>query len=91
VREEGEVIQGNIPSSVNIPMSSFEKLMELHPDDFLKTLGFPKPTLDQKIIFYCRSGARSAKAVEIAKLKGFKNLRNYKGSWLDWISKENSS
>ncbi|PLW53412.1 hypothetical protein PCANC_06104 [Puccinia coronata f. sp. avenae] len=81
VREEGEVIQGSIPSSVNIPMSRFEKVMDLHPDDFRKTQGFPKPALDQKIIFYCRSGARSTTALQIAKDKGFKNLRNYKGSW----------
>ncbi|WAR61579.1 hypothetical protein PtB15_12B269 [Puccinia triticina] len=91
VREEAEVIQGNIPSSVNMPMSTFEKLIELHPDDFIKTVGFPKPKPEQKIIFYCRSGARSAKALEIAKLKGFKNVRNYKGSWLDWMDKENAS
>ncbi|KAH9445972.1 hypothetical protein MJO28_012183 [Puccinia striiformis f. sp. tritici] len=91
VREESEVIQGNIPSSVNIPISKFEKLIELHPDEFIKILGFPKPDKDQKIIFYCRSGARSAMALEISKLKGFKNLRNYKGSWLDWIDKETPS
>ncbi|POW20475.1 hypothetical protein PSHT_03545 [Puccinia striiformis] len=79
------------PSSVNIPISKFEKLIELHPDEFIKILGFPKPDKDQKIIFYCRSGARSAMALEISKLKGFKNLRNYKGSWLDWIDKETPS
>jgi hypothetical protein len=74
VREEGEVIQGSIPSSVNIPMSRFEKVMDLHPDDFRKTQGFPKPALDQKIIFYCRSGARSTTALQIAKDKGFKKF-----------------
>ncbi|MBW0541860.1 hypothetical protein O181_081575 [Austropuccinia psidii MF-1] len=88
VREEPEVIQGNIPSSVNLPLSNFEKLLELHPDDFTKTTGFFKPNLNQKLILYCRSGVRSSKALEIAKLKGYKNVRNFKGSWLDWIEKE---
>ncbi|POW15273.1 hypothetical protein PSTT_02212 [Puccinia striiformis] len=37
------------PSSVNIPISKFEKLIELHPDEFIKILGFPKPDKDQKI------------------------------------------
>ncbi|EFP84495.1 uncharacterized protein PGTG_10215 [Puccinia graminis f. sp. tritici CRL 75-36-700-3] len=91
VREESEVIQGNIPSSVNMPMSVFEKTLDKHPDEFLQTVGFRKPRPEQKIVFYCRSGARSARALDIARLKGFKNVRNYKGSWLDWIDKENSA
>lgn len=90
VREIEEVIQGNIPSSVNLPLSSLEKSLESHPDDFIKSNGFPKPKSNQKIIFYCRSGQRSNTATEIAKMKGFKNVKNYKGSWLDWIQKEKS-
>lgn len=90
VREESEVIEGSIPSSVNIPISKFEKAIDLHPDDFFKTFGFSKPKTNQRIILYCRAGSRSAKALEIAKLKGFKNLRNYRGSWLDWIENQKS-
>ncbi|EGG07305.1 uncharacterized protein MELLADRAFT_105823 [Melampsora larici-populina 98AG31] len=81
VREIEEVVQGNIPSSVNLPLSSLEKSLELHSDEFIKFNGFPKPNSNQKIIFYCRSGHRSHTAMEIAKLKGFKNVKNYKGSW----------
>ena len=49
---------------------------------------FPKPTYDQKIIFYCRSGKRSASACELANEKGWANVRNYQGSWLDWSKRE---
>ncbi|KAG0151166.1 hypothetical protein CROQUDRAFT_651368 [Cronartium quercuum f. sp. fusiforme G11] len=88
VREVDEVVQGNIPSSVNLPLSSFEKSLEAHPDDFVRANGFAKPSKEQSMIFYCRSGVRSAKAAELAKTKGYKNVKNYKGSWLDWIEKE---
>ncbi|KAA1092958.1 hypothetical protein PGT21_019220 [Puccinia graminis f. sp. tritici] len=64
-----------------MPMSVFEKTLDKHPDEFLQTVGFRKPRPEQKIVFYCRSGARSARALDIARLKGFKNVRNYKGSW----------
>ncbi|KAH9809407.1 Rhodanese-like domain-containing protein [Melampsora americana] len=84
VREVEEVIQGNIPSSVNLPLSSIEKSLELHSDEFIKLNGFRKPSLNQKIIFYCRSGKRSQTALEISKLKGFKNVKNYKGSWVSF-------
>lgn len=71
MREADEVIQGNIPSSVNLPLSSLEKSLDVHPDDFFKSFGFRKPKPDQSIIFYCRSGKRSETAMGIAKLKGF--------------------
>lgn len=71
VREVDEVVQGNIPSSVNLPLSSLEKSLEAHEDDFVRSNGFKKPSKKQTIIFYCRSGVRSAKAMELAKMKGF--------------------
>ncbi len=36
------------------------------------------------MIFYCRSGKRSAAAAELAGERGYKSVRNYKGSWLGW-------
>lgn len=71
VREPEEVIQGNVPSSVNLPLSSFDKTLQLSNDDFLRQNGFPKPSRDQPMIVYCRSGKRSATAKEVANSKGF--------------------
>jgi 3-mercaptopyruvate sulfurtransferase SseA len=49
---------------------------------------FHKPLPAQKMIFYCRSGKRSAQACQLAQEAGYKNVRNYVGSWLDWRKNE---
>jgi 3-mercaptopyruvate sulfurtransferase SseA len=49
---------------------------------------FSKPMLKQNMIFYCRSGKRSATAAELASSLDYSNIRNYKGSWLEWSEKE---
>lgn len=48
---------------------------------------FPKPLPTDNIVFYCRSGKRSATAAEIAGDLGYHNVRNYAGSWLDWTKR----
>ncbi|GBE78146.1 Rhodanese-like protein [Sparassis latifolia] len=88
VREPDEVRLGSIPSSVNLPLSVLAGALHLNPAAFKALYGFDKPKQDQEIIFYCRSGKRSGSACDIAKRNGFKNLANYKGSWLDWVKKE---
>ena len=52
---------------------------------------FEKPMPKQNIVFYCRSGKRAATAAEIAQSEGYKNVRNYKGSWLDWSKREGTA
>ncbi|BGP70801.1 hypothetical protein NBRC10513v2_004162 [Rhodotorula toruloides] len=72
VREPSEVALGSIPSSVNLPLSVFEKAMSLDEGDFVKEFGWRKPTKSQPIVFYCRAGARAQTALDLAKHKGFK-------------------
>jgi len=74
VREPDEVIQGSIPSSVNIPLSILPASLYMKAEDFEKKFGFRKPRRDQEIIFYCRSGARAATAGDIAKKNGYEKL-----------------
>ncbi|KIM84569.1 hypothetical protein PILCRDRAFT_818147 [Piloderma croceum F 1598] len=88
VREPDEVIQGSIPSAVNLPLSVLSNSLHLHNGAFKEKHGFDKPRLAQEIVFYCRSGKRSATACDIAKRNGYTNLFNYEGSWLDWVQKE---
>ncbi|KAG9223024.1 hypothetical protein CCMSSC00406_0000287 [Pleurotus cornucopiae] len=88
VREPDEVIQGSIPSAVNLPLSVLGNSLHLPAAAFQEKHGFTKPKRDQEIIFYCRSGKRSASACDIAKRNGYTNLYNYEGSWLDWIERE---
>jgi adenylyltransferase/sulfurtransferase len=42
---------------------------------------------DQEIVAHCRSGARSAQAVEFLQKSGFKNVRNLMGGILAWAEK----
>ena len=47
-----------------------KRLKELNPAD--------------EIVAHCKSGMRSAKAVELLKQSGFHNVRNMKGGILAW-------
>ncbi|KAH8100553.1 Rhodanese-like protein [Cristinia sonorae] len=88
VREPDEVLQGSIPSSVNLPLSVLAGSLHLKPEEFHEKFGFPLPKKNQEIIFYCRSGVRSTSACDVAKRNGYTNILNYKGSWLEWLEKE---
>jgi len=89
VREPGEVMQGMIPSAVNLPLSVLGNALHTNHEEFKKLYAFDKPLLDQEVIFYCRSGIRSASASDVAKRNGYTNIFNYKGSWLEWTEKQN--
>ncbi|KAF7972696.1 hypothetical protein HWV62_17266 [Athelia sp. TMB] len=71
VREPDEVIQGSIPSSVNLPLSVISNSLHLARETFKAQHGFEKPKTSQEIVFYCRSGKRSATACDIAKRNGY--------------------
>lgn len=107
VREPDEVLQGSIPSAVNLPLSVLANSLHLSQQAFKSRFGWDKPRSEQEIVFYCRSGKRAATACDIAKRNGYKTyvqsrvythmclanvlhvrLYNYKGSWLDWTSRE---
>ncbi|KZP32310.1 hypothetical protein FIBSPDRAFT_882662 [Athelia psychrophila] len=88
VREPDEVIQGSIPSSVNLPLSVISNSLHLPREAFKAQHGFEKPKTTQELVFYCRSGKRSATACDIAKRNGYTNVLNYEGSWLDWVQRE---
>src|SRR6266404_2494870 len=61
-----------IPSAVNLPLSGLSGALHLEGEKFRETYGFKKPALDQEIVFYCRSGMRSASASDVARRNGFK-------------------
>ncbi|KAI9512650.1 Rhodanese-like protein [Russula earlei] len=88
VREPDEVLQGMIPSAVNLPLSVLPAALNMEGEKFMEQYGFQKPSLDQEVAFYCRSGMRSATASDVARRNGYTNILNYKGSWLDWTARE---
>jgi 3-mercaptopyruvate sulfurtransferase SseA len=90
VRENDEVALGSIPSAVSLPLSVLKEHLSptYNAGTFQSEHAFAKPLPEQKMIFFCRSGKRSATACQLASEAGYKNLRNYEGSWLDWTKKE---
>jgi rhodanese-related sulfurtransferase len=76
VRTEQEFVGGHVPGAVNIPISgptgeNFDKAVNALPKDW-------------HILVYCRSGVRSAKAVEKMKTAGFTRLSVFPGGWVAW-------
>jgi molybdopterin/thiamine biosynthesis adenylyltransferase/rhodanese-related sulfurtransferase len=78
VREPHEFQICRIPGSTLIPLGELPKRVG---------------ELDQnaEIVAHCKSGARSAKAVDFLKQAGFKSVRNMKGGILAWSDKVDPS
>jgi thiosulfate/3-mercaptopyruvate sulfurtransferase len=86
---EGALRGGHIPGAKNVPWAR-----AANPDDgtfksadelkaiYLEEQGL-KP--DDEVIAYCRIGERSSHTwFVLTNLLGFKNVRNYDGSWTEW-------
>lgn len=91
VRSEGEFFSGRIPGCINI---SWAKLLNndqtFKPAPDLKALfEMNKITPDQKIIVYSNSGVRSALVwFALSELMGYPNVKNYDGSYNEWLKLE---
>lgn len=87
--QEGSQRGGHIPGAKNIPWATavnedgtFKSREELE-----KIYGEQGITEDKDIIAYCRIGERSAHTwFVLTHLLGYKNVRNYDGSWTEWGS-----
>ena len=78
VREPHEWQIGHIPYAKLIPLGELPKRVnELNTAD--------------EIVAHCKSGARSAKAVDFLKQAGFRKVRNMKGGILAWSDKVDPS
>jgi rhodanese-related sulfurtransferase len=72
VRSAAEVLQGALSNAEHI-------VMHVVP---LKMQEFDK---DKPIVFYCRTGARSAQVCYFLKQQGFDNAINLRGGIMDWV------
>ncbi|XP_023305340.2 rhodanese domain-containing protein CG4456-like [Lucilia cuprina] len=91
VREPKELQEtGKIPTSINIPLGQVGQELADSVDKaaFKAKYGRDKPEKSSEIIFHCRSGKRSQSAAELARTLGYKNTKNYLGSWLEYADKE---
>ena len=86
VREKEELHYGMIPTAHNVPLHELEHAFELVPEDFQNKYGFVKPKKEEVVIFYCRTGGRSAMATAFAKKQGYVHAKNYAGSIYDWAT-----
>jgi len=64
VRTPGEYLDGHYPGAINIPLNELTERL----DEFKK--------MQQPIVAYCRSGARSGMAVSVLKQNGFNEVYN---------------
>jgi adenylyltransferase/sulfurtransferase len=78
IREPHEHAICTIPGAELIPAAQFiQRLGEFEPD--------------REIVIHCKSGARSGRAVEMMKARGFTNARNLTGGVLAWIDQVDPS
>ncbi|KOB66126.1 Uncharacterized protein OBRU01_21836 [Operophtera brumata] len=88
VREPDEIKEhGKIPNSLNIPLGSLATTLSASEKEFKETFKRDKPKHSSEIIFYCMIGKRSGVAQQNALNLGYKNAKNYLGSWTDWATK----
>ena len=70
VRESGEFARGSIPGAVNIPLSTFDKALNLDGKAMKQRFGISLNT-DDHIVVFCHSGRRAASVVRMLENKGF--------------------
>jgi len=71
VRSPQEMAQASIPEGKPLPLS----LLPLRIDEI---------PADKKVVFYCRTGARSAQACIYMVQQGYDNVYNLQGGIINW-------
>ncbi len=73
VRERHEFEAGHIPGAVLFPLSTFAPAALPDPED-------------RRLVFACRSGARTLKAIGLCQAAGLPYRAHYAGSFNDWVA-----
>lgn len=71
VREPDELSNGSIPTAINIPYGSSPGALGLDEESFEDAFGFPKPSVDKTLVFFCLAGIRSAQSEVLAATFGY--------------------
>jgi rhodanese-related sulfurtransferase len=75
-----------VRSSDQLLLTSFV-VQGMSDEDFEDEFQFPKPALEQKIVFSCKAGVRSLQAAKVAsEMHQYENVLNYRGSADEWFS-----
>uniref|UniRef100_A0A336MVY0 CSON008174 protein n=1 Tax=Culicoides sonorensis TaxID=179676 RepID=A0A336MVY0_CULSO len=80
---------GKIPTSINVPIAQLAQAFsdKMSSSEFEKLYGRPKPSVDDCVMFTCCTGRRSTIAQDMLLNLGYKRVRNYKGSWMEWVDR----
>jgi adenylyltransferase/sulfurtransferase len=81
VREPREWEISHIEGATLIPLGELPKRLSELPD----------PTTGPEIVVQCKSGVRSAKAVNLLREKGYTRVKNLRGGILEWIARVDPS
>ncbi|MFI5014467.1 MAG: rhodanese-like domain-containing protein [Hyphomicrobiales bacterium] len=73
VREPHEFAAARIPGAINLPLSTFD------PAEIAARPG-------QRVVFSCRSGVRSLRALDASLMAGFDYDAHYPGGMLGWVT-----
>jgi rhodanese-related sulfurtransferase len=77
VRTEMEVSRGVIDGAIHIPLH----MLPFRADDLPK---------NRRVVFYCRTGARSAQACAFMACKGYEEVYNLRGGVMAWLKTGNT-
>lgn len=85
-------VKGRIPGAVHL---NWEMLIDksgkfLPRENIIQIAGEKGIFPNSDVIIYCHRGARSANTALALKWAGFQNIRNYIGSWHEWIRQPDS-
>lgn len=85
VREADELrASGKAKGALHLPLSAIPQKCDPQSGHFERKL---QPALSdgRPVVLYCASGARSGRAAEVLRAKGFANVQNL-GSLRDWVA-----
>jgi rhodanese-related sulfurtransferase len=71
-----------------MPITTNPDALFLSPEEFRDRFGWTKPGTNKQVVFYCKAGIRSSAAAQMARQSGYKDVAEYRGSWLDWVKHE---
>lgn len=73
-------------NTLPLPYIVQQGVFNLDNEDFENKFGFPKPEMDQTLVFHCKAGSRSTQAAQVALQAGYTKILNYTGGANDWFS-----
>lgn len=82
VREPDEFAQGHLSGAINVPRG----VLEFNVDPLNPAANTALTDRATKIIVYCRSGARSALAVQTLRTLGYEHISSMSGGFVAWMS-----